>query len=222
MGVDLLSRRFREVGIVSRRIDAVALLSAVVMLGGCAIAGRNAAESQLATCNVIMSDPGLNPIQSRTALWDAREITFPMLAYEQTVTEEEKRALELWGQRLQECRKGFLSVASQHFGQILPPLQSAYFQTDAVIAKLFNSQITWAKFNQERGRIFAEYMSAANAIDQSNAAARRAMGQALQNYGNAMANRPQQTYIPPPLPTYQPPRQTNCTTYGNQTTCTTQ
>jgi len=206
---------------VNTRIYVVALLSAVVMLGGCAIAGRNAAESQLTTCNAIMSDPGLNPIRSRTALWDAREITFPMLAHEQTVTEEEKRTLELWALKLVECRRGFLSVASQYYGQISPLLQSTYFQTDAAIAQLFNSQITWAKFNQERGRLLAEFMSAANAIDQRRAAAYSAMGQALQNYGNALATRPTQIPITP-LPAYQPPRQTDCTTYGNRTNCTTQ
>lgn len=215
---------------MSTRIYAVALLSALVMLGGCAIAGRNATESQVANCKAIMSDPGLNPIRSRTALLDSREITFPMLANEQTVTEEEKRTLELWAQKLQECRKNFLRVASQYYGQnVVNLLQSTYFQTDAAIAQLFNSQITWAKFNQERGRLFAEYMSAASAIDQSNAAARaagaQAMGQALQNYGNARygpeATRAQQIPITP-LPAYQPPRQTNCSTYGNQTNCTTQ
>lgn len=206
------------------------LVVAVLLLGGCAIAGRNAAESQAATCKATMSDPVLSPIQLRTALWDAREITFPMLAHEQTVTEDEKRSLGLWAQKMVECRKSFLDVASQYWGQnLVNLLQSSYFQTDAAVAQLFNSQITWAKFNQERGRLFAEYMSAANAIEQSaaqsRAAAARAMGQALQNYGNTVygpeATRAQQIPMTP-VPMYQPPRQTQCTTYGNQTTCTTQ
>lgn len=52
------------------------------------------------------------------------------------------------------------------------------------------------------------------------AAAARAFGQAMQNFGNTVygpeATRAQQF----PVPAYQAPRQIDCQTYGNQTSCT--
>ena len=83
-----------RVGVMMKRI---LLVAAVVLLGGCAIAGRNAVESEAQTCKATMSDPGLNSNRSITSLYDAREITFRMLAHEQTVTEEERRTLRTMG-----------------------------------------------------------------------------------------------------------------------------
>lgn len=82
------------------------------------------------------------------------------------------------------------------------------------------------QFENFRRTVQVQQEQAAQA--QRAAAARafgQAMGQGLQDYGNARygpeATRAQQIPIQP-VPTYQPPRQTDCTTYGNRTNCTTQ
>jgi hypothetical protein len=51
-----------------------------------------------------------------------------------------------------------------------------------------------------------------------------ALGQALQNVGEMYKKAPIPTYNPPPVQSYttKPPVQTNCTTYGNQISCTSQ
>lgn len=79
-------------------------------------------------------------------------------------------------------------------------------------------------FTKNEFENFQRTMKAAaqKSADEQSAAARRAFGQALgkglQDFGNT-AYRPVQ--VPTnPVPVYQPPRQTQCQTIGNQMTCT--
>lgn len=103
---------------------------------------------------------------------------------------------------------------------------------------LFSATLITVALQYERGQIdkelFEQIQRTAKAkmeqIAEAEAIAhRRSMGQAfgraLQNFGNAAygpeATKAQQ-YPTAPAPIYQPPRQTNCQTLGNQTSCTTQ
>lgn len=202
-------------------------LTAVLFLGGCAIAARHEVESKVRDCNVLMSDPSLDSLRSRTPLWDIREVTVPMLAHEQKATDEERLAIELWSQKMVECRKSMLVTANQYYGQNqVALLQSAWLQTDTVIAQLYSGQITWAQSNLQRARLLSEFTNAAIATDKSQATASQAIGQALKNYGATVygpeATKARQVQINP-VPTYQPPPPSNiqCTTNNGVTNCRT-
>jgi len=213
----------------------IALITAVVVLTGCAARGPvnfGAAprlEDPTTTCNQAnANDARFAPLRARTGTGSGGP-TLAMRTSKDTPTDEEKQALSVWSVAYQTCverGRDFRAVYVQ-------PTQAAWIEahhsrTIALVAKLYSGEIPWGTYLDQRDALERE--TALGLATASQASAQAAAAQASADAARGMAlMQAIQASRPPPV-TYQPvpvapmPRTITCTTsqgLGNtvNTTC---
>lgn len=195
-----------------------AILIAAALLAGCANR-PSAADDPTASCfassmNSVLLDV-LQPKVGSTSSLDG--VTLAMLSDPSFPSDEERRALEVWVSKREQC----VRVGRTFREKYAPPFYTAGLESSQqamteLTERLYSKKISYGEFNTQRRRLAsADRQNIANRAEQEQAAAQQRKTQALLEYQRSLE---QQQMIQQ----QNRPITTNCNRMGTYTNCTTQ
>jgi hypothetical protein len=201
------------------------LITSAVLVVSCQSAA--AQDVQIACIADISTNPKYAPLSEKMAVGASRHQTFEMLANSTKATKADKPLIAAWATDRQDCfdraaeQRATAPLAVQ---SLLARLQG---QLSSAAADLYNGLITYGEFAKKRTEYGNEYTAGYNQAKEAYERDRQNQMQAQQTREEqrrqaaaaAILSRPAVEPYQLPMPT--PARRTNCTTYGNQTDCTT-
>ena len=109
-----------------------------------------------AYCDQLLDDPALNPLLSKTDI-AAGNYSFQMLADETRITDLEKPAVALLGDKGLLCQARYISGMRQFLHPLLVANRQAFnTSVNAVRVDLYSGRITWGQYHQTRAKLLAD------------------------------------------------------------------
>ena len=109
-----------------------------------------------AYCDQLLEDAALKPLSSKTDI-TVGNYTFQMLADETRITDLEKPAVALLGDKGLLCQARYIAGMRQFLHPLLVANRQAYnTSVNAVRVDLYNGRVTWGQYHQTRAKLFAD------------------------------------------------------------------
>jgi hypothetical protein len=187
-----------------------------------------AQESQYGNCiREAISADKFRPLESKMVLTSGKQ-PFEILAINTKPTPTEKPLISAWAQIREDCFNQDESERRKLPAPGQAAVEKLHRDVLSAAAELYNGTLTYGQFAKARTELGSQFDATWAALREQSQRDRQAMQAQDQQRRQAAAayllNRPQpQPYQVPTyqIPAPQQPAQTNCTTYGNQTNCTT-
>lgn len=117
-------------------------------------------------CHSLMRHEALDPIRLKVVLFGDAQPTFDMLANADHVTAEERPAVREWaalGMRCQEQTRSYFQ--SYYTSMHVTIYNAATGSANALRAQLYNGQLTYGQYNQERQKVITDTKAAMVKLD---------------------------------------------------------
>jgi len=129
---------------------------------------KNALSEVRRQCESLFSDPALDPIREKVALFEASDQTFAMLTNQERARPEEKPAIALWFQKREQCNQNFnYTMQGKVPAQIVAVRDAANVASNSMIAELYLGRITYGELAEGRAKTLAEEKTAVANIEQA-------------------------------------------------------
>ena len=203
-----------------RKTGAV-ILALGLALTGCSPAARfqQAVQTRSACLEAVVHKSEYAPLLPHVFLTTP---SMAQLTNETYPTDEEARLLALQHDEAVQCVNTYIAAVGPIFPQAVPMDIEARDEGTARTALLIERKITWAE-SARRAMATNERLqqALAEADAERREEARQSAAIAAPILMQMMQNSRPVPYVPPPVPTYQPPLrlQTTCTTIGQITSC---
>jgi hypothetical protein len=138
-----------------------------------------------------MADKALDPIRSKVVLTGDLQPTFDMLANTDRVTSEERPAVREWASLTMRCQEQARFYVQSYSTALHVNLYNTVADSgNALKAQLYNGQLTYGQYNQERQKLGADYKAAVQRLNaelarqdaEANYRAQQIANQQWQNY----------------------------------------
>ncbi len=189
-------------GIMKLREVMFGTTASALLLAGCTSVSKeaqtynNEQKTALEKCTTMMADEGLNPLRQKMPFLDGTAASPSMLSDNAMPTTDEKLALGIYLSKLTECNNLGVVNTKNTLGKEATEIADYFDVKDYLfVTDLMNGKISWATFNQERYKWQNDLHEAMQGQvlvlqqrQENRAAAIRALGSAMQAYGNALQN----------------------------------